>query len=502
MRDQPSDEKLQRALARVGFSSRLLNMMPVLCQGRKSNRVRDLAALSDRETGTRKSVLAKVLHDLDQKRRTLTRQTVHCVVIRICIWLLFPGALVAGARLINLPVVCAQNNSKEREVVVGTPSQDSLGPSRGAYYALVIGVGNYQHLPKLTTPVNDANEIEKILRVSYGFKTEFLPEATRDQILEALDRDRRTLGVDDSLLIYYAGHGFYDRLEDQAYWAPVDAGQDTYAHWIIASEITSRAKAISARHVLVVSDSCYSGKLARAFEHTGGVREIRDPFLERMLSEKSRGLMSSGGNEPVSDSDTPGHGNHSVFANALIRGLEEMEFDKFSASELFDRYVRVQVPGRSKQMPEYMAIRDSGHEGGDFVFFRKGDGIRPAAIRDTISPPLLPANPEEDAVRVTLNRYQAAYASMDTDQLKQVWPSLSRDQVRELKTGFERAKAVIVELRSFEIAFGGNTATVTADQWMKWTRAGHQQPPQVNPVEVQLKKAADGTWLVDGVRGR
>jgi uncharacterized caspase-like protein len=367
---------------------------------------------------------------------------------------------------------------------------------------LVIGVANYQHLPKLTTPVNDANEIEKILRVSYGFKTELLREATRDQILETLDRDRRTLGVDDSLLIYYAGHGFYDRMEDQAYWAPVDAGQDTYAHWIIATEITSRAKAISARHVLVVSDSCYSGKLARGFDRTGDAGEIRDPFLERMLSGKSRGLMSSGGNEPVSDSDGPEYGKHSVFANALIRGLEEMAFDKFSASELFDRFVKVQVPGRSKQMPEYTAIRDSGHEGGDFVFFRKGEGIRRAVIRDTIPPPLPPTNPEEDAVLATLGRYQAAYASMDTDQLKQVWPSLSREQIRELKSGFERAKAVIVELRSSEIAFGGDTATVTADQWMKWTRAGHQQPPQVNLVEVQLKKATDGTWLVDGVRGR
>jgi hypothetical protein len=91
---------------------------------------------------------------------------------------------------------------------------------------------------------------------------------------------------------------------------------------------------------------------------------------------------------------------------------------------------------------------------------------------------------------------------MDTDQLKQVWPSLSRAQIRELKSGFEHARAVIVELRSFEIALGGKSATVTADQWMKWTRAGHQQPPQVNAVEVQLKKATDGTWLVDGVRGR
>jgi uncharacterized caspase-like protein len=420
-------------------------------------------------------------------------------VSRICSWLLLPGLLFAGEILSNPSVVFAQTGLKRE--VTATPSE-SLDRRRGNYYALVIGIANYQHLPKLITPVSDANEVEKVLRVTYGFKTQALPDATRDQILEALDHDRRTLGVDDSLLIYYAGHGFYDTLEDQAYWAPVDAGQDTYAHWIIATEITSRAKAIPARHVLVVSDSCYSGKLARSFEPTVVAADARGPFITRMLQEKSRDLMSSGGDEPVSDGDVPGAANHSVFANAVIRGLKQMAFDRFSAAELFDQYVRVQVPGRSKQQPEYTSIRDSGHEGGDFVFFRTGGGLTSAATRENTLPPLSPSNPEEEGIWATLTRYQAAYASMDTDLLKQVWPSLSRGQIRELRSGFDGAKAVIVELRSPQITLGGDSATVTADQWMKWTRAGHQQPPQANSVEIQLKKSADGSWLVAGVRGR
>ncbi len=424
-----------------------------------------------------------------------------CSVSRIRNWPLSLSALVVSALLSNLPVVLAQTKAGQRQVVPTTSSSELLGQSPGVYYALVIGIANYHYLPKLGTPVSDASEVEKILRVTYGFKTQFLPDATRDQILEALDNDRRKLGADDSLLIYYAGHGFYDKLEDQAYWAPVDAGQDTYAHWIIATEITSRARAIPARHVLVVSDSCYSGKLARDFDPTAIARDTRGPFLTRMLEEKSRDLMASGQNEPVSDSDTPGHGNHSVFANALLMGLAQMEFDKFSASELFDQYVRVQVPGRSRQQPEYTPIRDSGHEGGDFVFFRSGGGLSPAAIREDLPLSAPHINPEEDAIHATLERYQASYDSMDTDLLKQVWPSLSRTQLRELRSGFDGAKAVMVELRNPKIALSGENATVTADQWMKWTRAGHQQPPQANSVEIQLKKIADGRWLVDGVRG-
>jgi len=419
-------------------------------------------------------------------------------------WPLVLSTVAASALLSSLPVVLAQTKASQRQVIPETTSSSEVvEQGGGAYYALVIGIANYpKPMPKLITPVSDANEVEKILRVSYGFKTQLLPDATRDQILTALDHDKHTLSENDSLLIYYAGHGFYDKSEDQAYWAPVDAGQDTYARWITATEITSKARAIPARHVLVISDSCYSGKLARDFDPSAGPGDARDPFIIRMLQGKSRDLMSSGGNEPVSDSDVAGLGNHSVFANALIRGLKEIAFSRFAASELFDQYVKVQVPGRSRQMPEYTAIRDSGHEDGDFVFLRKGEGLTPATLRDTIPPPLRRANPAEDDIYATLNRYQAAYASMDLDQLKQVWPSLSREQIRELRSGFDGAKAVIVELRSPSITLIGDTATVTADQWMKWTRAGHQQPPQANSVEIQLKKIAGGKWLVDGVRGR
>jgi len=414
------------------------------------------------------------------------------------------NALMLGVLLTNLSTMFAQSAHDQRQVApLTSSSSELLANNHGTYYALVIGIANYQHLPKLVTPVNDAAEVEKILRDTYGFHTQLLSDATRDQIIEALDKDKHNLGPDDSLLIYYAGHGFYDKLEDQAYWAPVDAGQDTYARWIIATEITSRARAVAARHVLVVSDSCYSGQIAgRASGLRDGVVDVRDPYLARMLEQPSRNLLASGGNEPVSDTDTPGHGNHSVFANAFLRGLKEMAFAKFSASELFDQYIRVQVPGRSRQMPLYTAIRDSGHDGGDFVFFRNGEGLVQATTTERISLPPPSATPEEEAIHATLNRYEEAYASMDIDVLKQVWPTLSRNQVRGLRSGFDGAKAVMVELRSTAITFAGDTALVKADQWMKWTRAGHQQPPQANSVEIQLKKVAGGNWLVDAVRAQ
>src|SRR5205807_925050 len=185
-------------------------------------------------------------------------ETWGCSMNWIRNWPLVLSTVAASALLSNLPVVLAQTKASQRQVVPeATSSSEVVEQGGGAYYALVIGIANYTNMPKLITPVSDANEVETILRVTYGFKTKLLPDATRDQILKELDRDKHTLSENDSLLIYYAGHGYYDKLENQAYWAPVDAGQDTYARWITATDITSKARAIPARHVLVISDSCY-----------------------------------------------------------------------------------------------------------------------------------------------------------------------------------------------------------------------------------------------------
>jgi len=76
-------------------------------------------------------------------------------------------------------------------------------------------------------------------------------------------------------------------------------------------------------------------------------------------------LMASGGNEPVSDGGPSGH---SVFADAFLKCLGEMDRRTFTAEELFYEYIKERVAGKSDQVPEYNTIKNSGHEGGDFIF--------------------------------------------------------------------------------------------------------------------------------------
>jgi hypothetical protein len=87
-----------------------------------------------------------------------------------------------------------------------------------------------------------------------------------------------------------------------------------------------------------------------------------------MLAGKSRTLMASGGNEPVSDGGGDGH---SVFGRVFLTGLAQMDKGTFTASELFRDFVQERVAGKANQTPEYNPLRNSGHESGDFVFVRK-----------------------------------------------------------------------------------------------------------------------------------
>ena len=188
-------------------------------------------------------------------------------------------------------------------------------------------------------------------------------DATRADILLALGKLRRNLTKRDNLLVYYAGHGWLDSEADEGYWLPIDAAKDNTINWISNSSITSAIKAIAAKHVLIVADSCYSGKLARGIHITARTPD----YFSRISKKKARSVLSSGGLEPVLDSG--GRGEHSVFTSAFLEALRENK-GLMDGTELFTK-IRRPVMLSSDQTPEYSDIRKAGHEGGDFVFVRR-----------------------------------------------------------------------------------------------------------------------------------
>ncbi len=233
----------------------------------------------------------------------------------------------------------------------------------GTYHALVIGNNNYREIKKLHTAVSDAQAINALLQDKYGFKTRLLLNATRADILRAINDYRRRLGPRDNLLIYYAGHGWLDKDADQGYWLPVDATEQDPTNWISNGSITDSLRAMEAKHVLVIADSCYSGKLSRGIN----VRVKTKNYYKKISVKKARTVMASGGLEPVADEG--GKGTHSVFASALIEALNENQ-GVIDTTLLFSQ-IRRPVMVNTDQTPEYSDIRKAGHDGGDFLFVRQ-----------------------------------------------------------------------------------------------------------------------------------
>jgi hypothetical protein len=232
----------------------------------------------------------------------------------------------------------------------------------GDYHALVIGNDNYTAMRKLQTARSDARAVAAVLEKGYGFRVRLLQDATRSQILGSMAWLRRELGPRDNLLIYYAGHGILDREADEGFWLPVDAERQNEANWIANADISRTLKAMQAKHVMVVADSCFSGKLLRGVQ----VTIPSHGYLARIAQKRARVALASGGLEPVEDSS--GSSKRSPFASAFLNALEENQ-SVMEGTQLFDR-VRQPVMLNSDQTPEYANIRKAGHDGGDFLFVR------------------------------------------------------------------------------------------------------------------------------------
>ncbi|MEM6306062.1 MAG: caspase family protein [Pseudomonadota bacterium] len=287
--------------------------------------------------------------------------------------------LTAGVNRITVFAMTRENEAITHsfEVFYEGDILETMG--KGRSYAVLIANQDYADgsgIPDLATPIGDAQALAQILRDTYGFATEIalpggetldlmLTDASARDIGLTLDRLARAVGERDNVLVFYAGHGEYEQLTGAAYWLPVDAVAGAFSTYLEASSITRSLQRMGAGNVLVISDSCYSGMLLRSAS-AGEPPPAGDRLqaLQRLNDQRSRVVMSSGGNTPVLDG---GGGGHSVFAAALLEELRAPEDRAFSARELHGR-VFSRVIRAAAQEPDFRPIDGAGHDGGDFVF--------------------------------------------------------------------------------------------------------------------------------------
>jgi hypothetical protein len=240
----------------------------------------------------------------------------------------------------------------------------------GKYYALIVGVDKYSGTwPPLQNAVNDAKAIEALMKSKYQFesiKTLYNEAATRTNIIKEFEWLVDNVKPEDNVLIYYSGHGELKKSLNKGYWVPADATTTSTTGFISNSDIQTYLAGIQSKHTLLISDACFSGDIFRG--NTISVPfEESEKYYKEVHSLVSRQAMTSGGIEPVMDGGKDGH---SVFAYYFLKTLSENQNKYFDAGQLYNK-IKIPVINNSEQSPKLAPIKDSGDEGGQFIFIKK-----------------------------------------------------------------------------------------------------------------------------------
>jgi len=232
--------------------------------------------------------------------------------------------------------------------------------------ALLIGNDRYlAPIPALQTPIHDVEDIGKVLKERLGYEVRVVRNATKDDIVNELNTLVTEVDPDDSVIVYYAGHGYQAEKGGGGYWIPVDANNSDASGWISNSAISKFLANMASRQVMLISDSCYSGTLAQEQQ----VRTSDSTVFDRkeILRKRSVMVMSSGGNEPVADG---GHDNHSLFAYHLLRSLNQLDGD-LVGGDIHEK-IRTAIVKEYPQDPQYGALVTAGHSaGGEYLIEKK-----------------------------------------------------------------------------------------------------------------------------------
>ncbi|MEM9887678.1 MAG: caspase family protein [Bacteroidota bacterium] len=199
-------------------------------------------------------------------------------------------------------------------------------------WAVVVGVGSYEHMPSLRFTDDDAYQLYAFLKSPEGGA---LPDeqvrvlidenATYRNILHSIRRVLHQADDNDVALFYFSGHGL------ESSFLPVD--YDGARNKLMHNELKSLISQSRAKHKVVIADACHSGayKGYRSAEIDKSLEHYYQAF------EKSSGgtaLLLSSKEKEYSLED--GGLRSGVFSYFIIRGL------KGEADRNHDKIINVQ----------------------------------------------------------------------------------------------------------------------------------------------------------------
>ena len=270
----------------------------------------------------------------------------------------------------HISVAFAADQHNERP---SAPLLNSLSNPRsfGNYYALFIANEDYQFLPSLDSPIDDAQMIATILRAKYDFDVSVIENGDKSTILTGIENYIQRLTSDDSLLIYYSGHSDIGREDDIHFWLHSESDPDDSTTWVYLDVVAEILAEIPARNVLVIEDIFVGLAAISSPDYSpeqDRSREDRAKRIDSIFDRRSRLAITSGNLRPLID---PGSLEYPTFARNLsdiLRENEDILEAEFLASQLTIRDKSAAEQLGLLQSPVFGPIQNSGHDGGSFFF--------------------------------------------------------------------------------------------------------------------------------------
>ena len=232
---------------------------------------------------------------------------------------------------------------------VGTDLGSSV-TRKASRVALIIGNGHYPDAAApLTQPINDARALSASLRHD-GFDVDVIEDATRDDMIRAVDRLRGKIRSDSVVMLFFGGYGV--QVGRESYMIPVDATiwkeRDVRRAGVSIESVLDVMKSQGARAKLVVVDASRRNPYERRFRSfSHGLAPIAAPDNALILSSATPGQVAEDSNgeysvlvtELLNHLNKPGADAEAVFNKtriAISRASEGEQVPSVSSSLLED----------------------------------------------------------------------------------------------------------------------------------------------------------------------
>ncbi len=160
----------------------------------------------------------------------------------------------------------------------------------------------------------------------------------------------------DNILLLFAGHGEFNSTIGSSYWLCSDSKKNDLTSWFNLNDLLKFFNASSAKHIALISDSCFSGSIFE-LKRGGGSKALEGKI--------SRQALTSGGIEKVSDGVET-----SPFNQVLVNVLNDNRSDLLSFTQLAEKTILNFSEIRS-QTPAFGSLSNSGDQGGSFFLKTK-----------------------------------------------------------------------------------------------------------------------------------